>query len=268
MRIGLVTPRLNGIVSLGGLGGPDLLGQVTSYFNSFMNSLETNLEHGMAATPDVVAETLTQAVKDSCAAVAPTPCDPTSVAPQIAAYIQQYTDAYNKARAALAQNVQAGLVTVPSSYVPPTPSTSQVQYSSQPMNALDRVTPQTATVTTPTPVNALSPPQAPAPVSAQNAGTFTGTSTTATGPGPAVSVSGGFGIPTWASSRCRGIWNLSDGSKEGQIICDSETAETFAMGATPTRWTNPGIRPVPHPQPNTVSSAPRGIRITRPVSPR
>jgi len=199
MRIGNVTPRINGLVSLGSLGaGPDLLGQVTMYFNSFMASLETNLEHGMAATPDVVAETLNQAVKDSCAAVAPTPCDPSSVSSQIASFVQQYTDAYNTAKAALAQNVQAGLVTVPSSYIPPAPSPSQVQYSSQPANALDRVTPQTSTVYSAPATSVLTPPVTQPPISGQNAGTFTGTQTTVTGPGVTSEAPTGFGIPTWA----------------------------------------------------------------------
>jgi hypothetical protein len=191
MRIGNVTPRLNGIVSLGSLGNlgtaPDLLGQVTMYFNSFMASLQTNLEHGMASTPDVVAETLYQAVKDSCAAAnsmisSTGGCDPNSVSPQIASMVQQYTDAYNKASAALAQNVQAGLISVPSSYIPPAPvvSPSQVQYSSQPPNALDRVTPQTSMVITPQVINALAPPQTPVPMTSINAGTFTGTQATGT----------------------------------------------------------------------------------------
>lgn len=214
MRIGLTTPRLNGIVSLGGLGaGPDLLGQVTMYFNSFMASLETNLEHGMAATPDVVAETLNQAVKDSCAAVAPTPCDPTSVSSQIASFVQQYTNAYNTAKTALAQNVQAGLVTVTSSYVPP-PSTSQVQYSSQPANALDRVTPQTSQVTPAPVVSSLAPPQTTAPMPGQNAGTFTGTQTTITGPGVMPEApTAGFGIPIWAlvGAAAFGIYLMTKG---------------------------------------------------------
>ena len=206
MRIGNVSPRINGIVSLGSLGaGPDLLGQATMYFNSFMDDLAIG---GMAQPPDVVAETLTQAVKDSCAAAnsmigSTGNCDPSSVAPQIAAMVQQYTDAYNKAGAAVS-----------------TVSPSQVQYSSQPTNALDRVTPQTSMISTPVPVNTLAPPVTQAPVQSINTGTFTGTQTTAAPAGStqqtapaATSASffdqtiaiGSLNIPTWVLLAGAGV---------------------------------------------------------------
>ena len=64
--------------------------------------------------------------------------------------------------------------------VAPPPATAQMQYSSQPANALDRVTPQTSSVRGPGPVsNALAPPVNPVPVVNTNAGTFTGTQATA-----------------------------------------------------------------------------------------
>jgi hypothetical protein len=216
MRIGNVSPRINGLrLGIGAFSSPDLSGQISSYLNSFMVGLASSMEHGTAATPDVVAETLTQAAKDSCAAVAPIPCDPSSVASQIASAVATYTAAYNSAKANLQANVAAGLIATPlpaSAYITPdTPpaSSSQVQYSSQPSNALDRVTPQTSSVRGPGPMaNVLAPPTTQAPVSSTNAGSFTGTSTVAVAPGStgggmteifrgSVSI-GGFEIPNIA----------------------------------------------------------------------
>ena len=208
MRIGIVSPRINGlsVSGLAGLGDTDLAGQVSMYLNSFMVGLT---EPG-AATPDVVRETLTQAAKDSCAAAnsmigSSKSCDPTSVASQIDAAVATYTAAYNSAQANAPVNEQAvyAPVAAPVAVVTSTPVVNrpaQVQYSSQPPNALDRVTPQTSNVRGPLMVSsALTPPVTPAPMSGMNAGTFTATPTTTSGPGvlPATAPSG-FNIPTWA----------------------------------------------------------------------
>ena len=204
MRIGNVSPRINGL-RLGYLGATaNVSGLVSSYFSSFMNTLQFDLEQGTAATPATVQETLTNAVKTACADNSY--FDPTAVCPDmssvIAADVAQYTTAYNNGKAALAANVAAGLIATPlpaSSYVAPAPApaptTAQVQYSSQPSNALDRVTPQTSTVSRgPGPVSsALAPPTTPAPVLSTNAGTFTGADATAK---PAGSTSSGTGLAT------------------------------------------------------------------------
>ena len=130
MRLSDFAPRINGIVpaltvssapNLRGIGslGDVIADQITSYFNSFMGNLQWDLEHGMAATPAVVQETLTQAAIDSCAATAPTPCDPNSYATLIARYVAQYNTAYATASIALQSQVQSGQISVPSSYVAP-----------------------------------------------------------------------------------------------------------------------------------------------------
>jgi hypothetical protein len=232
MRIGLVTPRINGL-SIAGLGNPaapNLLGQAQMYFNSFMVGLT---EPG-AATPDVVAETLTQAAQDACAAAAPTPCDASSIASQISSLVAQYTSAYNAAHGNSSlywpgnQSVQSpGWVApvapppvapiVPAS-IPIVSKTAQMQYSSQPSNALDRVTPQASNVRGPTQVsNALTPPLTPAPVVSTNAGSFTGTGTTANPAGGtqsgAASTSffdqtisiGSVNVPTWLMVAGAGV---------------------------------------------------------------
>lgn len=215
MRIGNVTSRINGLsVGVGSLGyTTDLAGIVSSYANSFMYGIGPAVEQGTAVPPSVVLETLTSAVANACADAVPgSPCDPSSVQPQINQAVAAYAVALSAKQSTFAQQVAAGQVTIPggSSYVQPPPpppppvappaSSSQVQYSSQPSNALDRVTPQVSSVL-PAPVsNALAPPTTPAPVSATNAGSFTGTSTTSSGPGvlSGTVALGGMNIPTWA----------------------------------------------------------------------
>lgn len=216
MRIGLVSPRINGL-SVAGIGNPptpDLLGQAQMYLNAFTVGLT---EPG-AATPDVVAETLTQAAKDACAAAYPTPCDPNSISTQIASMVASYTAAYNAAQAGSSnswpgnQSVQSPGYT-PAPVVAPTAApvvtsvpqqTAQVQYSSQPSNALDRVTPQSSIVTPtrlPVGTTVLSPPTTQAPVVPVNQGTFTGTTTVTAAPGTVPTTTDDSiisGIPDWA----------------------------------------------------------------------
>ncbi len=220
MRIGSLTPRINGLaVGMGALGiTADLTSVLTSYLNSFLNNLDFDIEQNTAATPAMVQQSLTSAVHDACASAqynGATSCpDMTSA---INSAVATYTSAYVSAKSAFDANVEAGLIATPlpvSSYnitpagsnyqaqsavdnSPPAQpySPTQVRYSSQPANALDRVTPQTATILRAPVSNVLAPPQAnQTPVS--NAGSFTGTSTVSANPG--VTTVPTPAIPTWA----------------------------------------------------------------------
>jgi len=172
MRLSDFTPRINGIVpaltvssapGMSGLGAAsyDLSGQINMYYNSFMSSLAWNVEHGMAATPDVVQHTLTQAALDSCAAVAPYPCDPSTVADLINTLVAQYTAAYNNQINTTQAQIQAGQIAVPPSYVYVPPTTGDP-------NALNTVAPTPVVVqTTQTGGNVLNPPVPVPPVTTQ-----------------------------------------------------------------------------------------------------
>ena len=203
MRLSDFAPRINGIVpsltvssapSLHGIGAlGDAVGdQITSYFNSFMGSLQWDLEHGMAATPDVVQETLTQAAKDSCAATnsmigSAGTCDPNSYASLILGYVAQYNTAYASQVISTQAQVQSGEIVVPSSYVPP--------------NALNTVAPvPVAVTTTQTGSNVL---VAPAPAGSvvtagqvANAQTQSGSTALANGTGSS-NVASSSGIMDW-----------------------------------------------------------------------
>lgn len=144
-----------------GLGATaDIAGLVSSYSNSFLYSLGANMEQGNAATPDVVAQTLTSAVANACADQVPgTVCDPSTVQAQIAAAVAAYTAAYNSAKSNTQAMVSAGAITAPPAYfaanptvvaspvnnyvpggapapaAPPTASTAPFPTSSRPMQS-------------------------------------------------------------------------------------------------------------------------------------
>lgn len=192
MRIGSVDPRINGI-NLRGLGSFDLPSNVAFDLNVFMVNLRPNMEHGMAATPDMVRQSLISRVRDVCAANSPAYCDPSSVSGLIEQAVATYTDAYNRVKSDVANQVSSGQIATPVDYVPPIymPGTSN-----QPANALDRITPAYTPVVKAPETNVLNPPQGSGPVSGQNSGTFTGTSTTTQRPGDTGKTEDG-GIPLW-----------------------------------------------------------------------
>ncbi len=167
MRLSDFAPRLNGIVtapvmpgppSLRGIGGlgDAISDQITTYFNSFMGSLQWDVEHGMAATPDQVQSALVSAARDSCAATnsmigSPGTCDPNSYAGLIAGYVQQYNAAYGTQVINTQIQVQSGEIAVPPSYVYVGPVVDP--------NALNTVAPTPVSVqTNQTGGNVLSPP--------------------------------------------------------------------------------------------------------------
>ena len=206
MRLSDFAPRLNGIVpaltvssapNLRGIGslGDVIADQITSYFNSFMGNLQWDLEHGMAATPAVVQETLTQAAVDSCAASnsmigSPGTCDPNSYTGLIAGYVAQYNTAYATQVITTQAQVQSGEIAVPSSYVPP--------------NALNTVAPTSVSVTTTqTGSNVLTPPVPMPPVTADqvaNAQTQGGSTVLATGTGATNAAPSTTGIMDWLTA--------------------------------------------------------------------
>lgn len=216
MRLGYATPRING---LGITANPlqTTSDAIDSTLNGFLVGLPSNVEKNQWVTPDQVRQSLVGIAHDMCNNVIPPtpPCDPSVFASKIDSAVAQYSSALSSQQATFASQVAAGLISVPSTYYtqnlyqpgalipttpPPVASPSQVQYSSQPSNALDRVTPQTSNVQ-PVPLgNALTPPQSSAPVSGTNAGTSTGTTDLTSRPGMLSSdVSlGGFNIPVWA----------------------------------------------------------------------
>ncbi len=203
MRVGLVTPRLNGIpmrLSLGRIGyDPGTAqAQIDSYTNSFLYGLPSDTEHGTAATPDVVAQSLMSAASDTCKDSNQCP----DLAAQIAASVAKYTAAYNAAQANTQAQVESGQIAVPSDYFAANPTVYSPYQNPNVPNALNTAAPQQTVVTTPAPTNALTPPSTTAPVSGTNAGTGTGTTALTSGPGT-INLSGtvalgGLNIPMWA----------------------------------------------------------------------
>ncbi len=210
---------------MGSLGTTaDLSSIINSYLNSFLNNLGFDIEQGRAASPATVQQALTSAVNDACASAqynGATSCPDMTAA--INSAVATYTSAYNKAQAEFQANVQAGLISTPlpvSSYSFPTqnypaevpvdngtiltatpiyapePTPTQVKYSSQLPNALDRVVPQSSTVTASPAGNVLSPPRTNQ-VQTSNTGQYTGTSTVSANPGTSQSTDESS-IPTWA----------------------------------------------------------------------
>ena len=212
MRVGSITPRINGVpmspMRLGRLGfAPGTAqAQIDSYTNSFIYGLPSDVEHGTAATPDVVAASLASAAQETCTDANLCP----DLSAQIAAAVAKYTAAYDAAQKNTASMVSQGQISVPQDYFSANPTvyspyqnpggTSWAPPDLGTPNALNTAAPQPVNVQPVKPSNVLSPPQTPAPVSGTNAGTGTGTSTLASGPGVlsgSVAV-GGLSIPTWA----------------------------------------------------------------------
>lgn len=192
MRIGLVIPRINGI----GYQPGTTQAQIDSYTNSFIYGLPTDVEHGTAATPDVVAASLQSASSESCNNTGQ--CPDTSA--QIAAAVARYTAAYNAAQANTQSQVESGQIGVPESYFTTNPGVYSPLQNPNVPNALNTVVPQQTSVTPAPPSSTLKPPAPSTPVPGANAGTSTGTPALASGPGAltgTVNV-GGIDIPTWA----------------------------------------------------------------------
>lgn len=203
MRIGLVTPRINGTpifamrpsMRLGYAAGTPQ-GQIDSYVNSFIDNLPSHVEQGSAIDPSVVAESLATAARETCNNTGQCP----DMSAQIAAAVASYTAALDAQQGKTQAQVEQGQIGVPTSYFDANPTVySPIQNPNVP-NALNTAAPQPVVVTPPPPTNVLTPPSTPAPVSGTNAGTGTGTTALTSGPGAlsgSVSV-GGFDIPTWA----------------------------------------------------------------------
>ena len=218
MRIGLTSPRINGLPM--GMGdAPHLADSVAQFLASYMAGLSFAVEHGSATSPGNFASYLAAQIQGLCAGYTTAECDPASVSSQVASAITTYTAAYNLAQQQYANSVAAGrIVSYATPAVAPV-STAQVQYSSQPSNALDRVTPQRSVVLTAPVSSALAPPVAVAPVVSANAGTFTSTGTTTTPAGatqtqnttPSTSFFdqtisiGSVNIPTWVLLAGAGV---------------------------------------------------------------
>lgn len=217
MRVGSITPRINGIpmspIRLGRLGfSPGTAqAQIDSYTNSFIYGLPSDVEHGTAATPDVVAASLISAARETCTDANQCP----DMSAQIAAAVDKYTAAYNAAQANTQAQVEQGQIAVPQDYFAANPNVYSPYQNpgglspapAQP-NALNTVAPQQVNVQPVPKSNVLTPPTTSAPVSNLNTGSFTGTSTVAVAPGStgggmteafrsSVSV-GGLELPVWA----------------------------------------------------------------------
>lgn len=251
MRLGSVRPRINGL-SLGvgsmydeAVAHYDIASELNLLLQSALADLGNGIENGTAPTPDQFKASITAQAVSLCSAAAFGLTTDRCAVPyaQIDSLTGQYASAYSSTLAAKIQSVAAGDICVPFSFVqnngvslsprayagcgygggtiaaPPVPvQTSQVQYSSQPSNALDRVTPQTSSIIPPPQGNVLAPPQTPLVPTGQNAGSFTGTDTTANKPGmfsETVGI-GGFDIPMWAllGAGALAIFMIAGGKKQ------------------------------------------------------
>ena len=196
MRIGTLTPRINGIPMRLGYAAGTAQGQIDSYANSFIYNLPSHVEQGSAIDPSVVAESLQSAARDTCNNTGQ--CPDTSA--QIAAAVAEYTAALQAQQDKTQSQVEQGQIGVTEDYFVTNPTVySPIQNPNVP-NALNTAAPQPVVVTPPPPVNVLTPPVTPAPVVGTNAGTGTGTPALVSGPGVlsgSVAV-GGMEIPTWA----------------------------------------------------------------------
>lgn len=246
MRLSDFTPRINGIVpavtvmpGLRGLGtGIDPATLIATDLQSYLAGLAYDMENGIAKTPAQFQAIVQQDVASLCTNWASACGDYSSL---IASAVSQYTAAYQAEYTRVTQEIAAGLISVPSTYVAP--------------NALNTVAPnQSATsVTTAMTINNVSgglnsqfkvgdgysvsvsgPPNQPVMVSATKNGIGIGTSqvgtTDASGRATVTGVMGAGDIGTWAET-----WAVG-GQVAGQI-------SFTVVSASPT-----GLRP-PVPMP-------------------
>jgi len=196
MRIGLHQARLNGmgadLIDVGSLSGAGLARQD---LQSYLSSLSSYMEQGIAKTPDQVRAAITGDVEQYCRTWHDRCTGGESAA--IDAVVAEYAAAYQQAYDRVQANIASGAMVLPagSTMVPQQPA--QSQYTYQAPNALDRTAPQTSSVTTTPSGSALNPPQQTTVV--QQTQTQEGTNILAMRPGDEGNVAvGGFEIPVWA----------------------------------------------------------------------
>lgn len=181
MRIGLASPRINGV----GIGAftPEQL--VAMDLASYTVNMDYQVQQGIAPTPSQLAAILQQEADATCRNWPERCAGGDGGAAAVAAAVDQYTSAYNTAQDKAYYGAVNNTIALPSSY-----------YTTSP-NALDRVTPQQTNVNPATQQNVLAPPQ-PTNVVTTNAGQFTGTNDTAANPGINTKFNiGGVEIPLW-----------------------------------------------------------------------
>lgn len=204
MRIGYMTPRINGI-SMAGLGDPTVAGIVSMDLSAYTVGIGSDMEHGLAISPDRFKAVLYDEVRAICMTW-PRQCVDADamIADAVAQYTVAYTREYNRVQTGIAN----GTIAFPYSYVPLAPPPNyvappNVNPGSNP-NALDTTAPQPVYVNPVQPGNVLNPPQPLPPVYSTNAGSVTGNpGNTINGPSILDSISGdvdiaGFNVPLWA----------------------------------------------------------------------
>lgn len=216
MRIGITPPRINGV----GIGdacpsgyvvyGPTGVCTETPEFRlqATLQQYLTAAQLGQYGTPPPSVDAMTSMLQGEMTNICNESFIPCSSAQGLV------DNAVSQYASWLSTQQAPAPVVAPSVPPPPVPQVSppapaQVQYSSQPANALDRVTPQASSVTPSLVTSVLAPPTTPAPVSSTNAGTFgstqaTGSPAGSTNPAPSTSFFdqtisiGSVNIPTWA----------------------------------------------------------------------
>jgi len=168
MRVGLHQARINGIgadlIDVGSLSGSGLAQQD---LQSYLSSLASYMEQGIAKTPDQFRAAVTQDVTDYCRAFQGRCTGGESAA--IDSVVAQYTTAYQQEYQRVQAGIASGSISLPggSTVVPQQPA--QTQYTYQASNALDRTAPQISNVTPVPTTQALTPPQTPPLVQTQPA---------------------------------------------------------------------------------------------------
>lgn len=190
MRIGLQTPRINGV---GILITPEQL--VQQDLQSYLMNIDYSVQQGIAVTPSQLAGILQQEVNAVCRNW-PDQCG--NVDSAIAAAVAVYTDAYATAKNKAYEGAQNNTIALP---LPPTYYTPVYTIQSQP-NALDTSAPVQTVVNPTVPQNSLQPPQQTMAPMGTNAGSFTGTGTQSTVPGPGFDLNqtvsiGSLDVPMW-----------------------------------------------------------------------
>lgn len=190
MRIGLQSPRINGI---GILMTPSQL--VQQDLQSYMVNIDFAVQQGTAVSPSQLAAILQQEVNAVCNNW-PDQCGDVGnvISAAVATYASALAAAQNKAYQGAINNTIA--LPLPPSYYSP------IYTIQAPPNALDVAAPKQTNVI-PTPfTNSLQPPVPMPPVSATNQGTFTGNQGNGAVPGPGFDLNqdvsiGSLNIPMW-----------------------------------------------------------------------
>jgi len=206
---------MNGIgadlIDVGSLSGAGLAQQD---LQSYLASLASEMEQGIAKTPDQFRSVVTQDVSQYCNAFKDRCTGGESAA--IDSVVSQYTTAYQQQYARVQAGIASGSIALPggSTVVPQQPA--QTQYTYQASNALDRTAPQTSSVTPVPTTQALAPPQIPATVTVSPSA---GGSTLGMRPGDQVLTpppyqtdwmkffftGNSFGIPNWVATAGVGV---------------------------------------------------------------